>query len=215
MAARSLTLTARARCPMAAGGVNARSKWMPSTMASTVSTSRRFRAVSTTAASSPTPTTSQSGAGGSRARILAISSRSESWETEAGGSRLVACAASPPPPAWSFGIVDGPRFADDRDLDLTGILELALDAAGDVFRQPDRLLVGDVLALHHDADLAAGLQRERLRDTLERVGDALELLEPLHVRLQDVAPGAGARGRDGVGRLHDHRFERGPVDVHV
>ena len=43
----------------------------------------------------------------------------------------------------------------------------------------------------------------------------LELLEPLHVRLEDVAAGAGTRRRDRVGGLHDHRFERRPVDVHV
>ena len=42
-----------------------------------------------------------------------------------------------------------------------------------------------------------------------------ELLEPLHVRLEDVAARAGARGGDRVGRLHDHRLERRPVDVHV
>ena len=72
-----------------------------------------------------------------------------------------------------------------------------------------------VLALDHDADFAAGLERERLRDALERVGDAFELLEALDVGLEDVAARAGTRRRDGVGRLDDHRFERRPVDVHV
>ena len=42
-----------------------------------------------------------------------------------------------------------------------------------------------------------------------------ELLEPLDVGLEDVAARAGPRRGDGVGRLHDHRFERRPVDVHV
>ena len=54
-----------------------------------------------------------------------------------------------------------------------------------------------------------------LETPCEGVGDALELLEPLHVGLEDVAPRAGARGGDRVGRLDDHRFERRPVDVHV
>ena len=49
----------------------------------------------------------------------------------------------------------------------------------------------------------------------ERVGDALELLEPLDVRLEDVAARARPRRRDRVGGLDDHRFERRPVDVHV
>ena len=73
----------------------------------------------------------------------------------------------------------------------------------------------DLLALDQDADLAARLQRERLRDALERVGDPLELLEPLDVRLEDVAARARPRRRDRVGRLHEHRLERRPVDVHV
>ena len=42
-----------------------------------------------------------------------------------------------------------------------------------------------------------------------------ELLEPLDVGLEDVPPGAGPGGGDGVGGLDDHRLERWPVDVHV
>ena len=41
------------------------------------------------------------------------------------------------------GVVDGARLADDGDLDLARVLELVLDAARDVLRQPDRFLVGD------------------------------------------------------------------------
>ena len=66
IAARSLRLTASARWPMAVGGVKRRSKCTPSTSASTVRTSSRLRAGSTTAASSPMPTASQSGGAGSR-----------------------------------------------------------------------------------------------------------------------------------------------------
>ena len=42
-----------------------------------------------------------------------------------------------------------------------------------------------------------------------------ELLEALDVGLEDVAPRAGARRGNRVGRLHNHRLERRPVDVHV
>jgi hypothetical protein len=62
----------------------------------------------------------------------------------------------------SFRVLDRTRLPDDRHLDLAGILQFALDAARDVLREPDRLLVGDLLALDHDAHLAARLQRERL-----------------------------------------------------
>ena len=84
IAARSLRLTASARWPMASGGVNARSKCTPSTSASTLSTSSRFRSGSTTAASSPMPTSSQAGAAGSRAWMRAMSSRSVRSATVAG-----------------------------------------------------------------------------------------------------------------------------------
>src|SRR6267142_1269068 len=93
----------------------------------------------------------------------------------------------------SFCVVNGAGFADHRDFDLSRILELVLDPARDVLREPDRFLVGDLLALDHDADFATGLQRERLRDALERVGDPFELLEALDVRLEDVAPRARTR----------------------
>src|SRR5438045_3989079 len=46
-----------------------------------------------------------------------------------------------------LGVVHGAAFADDRHFDLPRVLELVLDPPGDVLRQPDRLLIGDLLAL--------------------------------------------------------------------
>src|SRR5580765_7255810 len=178
---------------------------MPSISASTVSTSTRLRSGSATAASSPIPTSSHSGAGGRHCRIRAISSRSEQSATVAARSGTAAL----------LRVVDGTGFANDRHFDLAWVLELVLYAARDVLREPHRLLVGDLLALDHDPNLAAGLQREGLRHALEGVGDPFELLEPLDVGLQDVASRARAGRGDGVGRLDDHRLERRPVDVHV
>src|SRR5215813_5457600 len=87
-------------------------------------------------------------------------------------------------------VIDRAGFADHGHLDLTGVLELVLDAARDVLGEPHRFLVGDLLALDHDPDFAAGLQRERLRDALEGIRDPLELFQPFDVRLEDVAPRA-------------------------
>src|SRR5712691_2813359 len=147
---------------MARGGVNARSKWTPSTSASTLSTSTRFRSGSTTAASSPMPTRSQSGAGGSccwMRAIRAASVRSPTAELEVGGWRsgFWASPTSSPKPLTSFRIVRGARFADHRHLDLAGIFQLVLDAPRDVLREPDGFLIGNLLALDHDADLATRL----------------------------------------------------------
>ena len=71
IAARSLRLTASARCPIASGGTNRRSKCTPSTCASVVTTSSAPRTGSIAAASSPGPTTIQ-GAVGSRALMRAM-----------------------------------------------------------------------------------------------------------------------------------------------
>ena len=79
------------------------------------------------------------------------------------------------------------------DLDLAGVFELAFDAACDVAREPDRLIVGDAVALDHDADLAARLEREASGHALERLCDALEPLKALDVGLQQIPPRAGAR----------------------
>src|SRR5262245_16559039 len=140
------------------------------------------------------PTRIQSAGAERRARMRPIRSRSVN------AARVAADRSSL---AISFRVIHGARLADDRHLDLARILELVLDAPRDVLREPDRFLVGNLLALDHDPDFAPGLQRERLRHALERIGDPLELLEPFDVRLEDVAARAGTRGGDRVRRLDD------------
>src|SRR4051812_40174555 len=103
--------------------------------------------------------------------MRAMSSRSEWLETHAAGGTPAVCT-SRTSVAGSLGIVDGAGFADHCHLDLARIFELAFDAARDVLRQPHGFLVRDVLALDHDPDLAAGLQRKGFRHPLERIGDA-------------------------------------------
>src|SRR5213594_3602485 len=95
-------------------------------------------------------------------------------------------------------VLDGSRLPDHGDLDLPGILELGLDLPRDVSREPESFVVGDPVGLDDDAQLPARLDRERLLDALEAVGDVLELLEPLDVRLQDLAPCTGPRRRQRV-----------------
>src|SRR5262245_32117085 len=147
---------------------------MPSTRASTLSTSSRFRSGSTTAASSPTPTRSQSGAGGREPLIRAISSRSPRVETVSSSPAVDSWFPLPSrqPPAPSsqsplLGVINGAGFADDGHLNLAGVLELILDAAGDILREPDGLLIRDFFAFDHDADFTARLERERLRHAFE------------------------------------------------
>src|SRR5437867_8823526 len=137
---------------MSAGVEKRRSKCIPSTSTSVVSTCRAPLSGAATAASSPIPTRSPGGAGGTRRRIRSINARSPVSET-----RWALFVAGELP-----GELNGPCLPDDRDLDLTRVLQLVLDPARDVLRQPHRLLVRDAIAFDDNADFAAGLQRECL-----------------------------------------------------
>src|SRR6266508_3445830 len=110
-------------------------------------------------------------------------------------------------------ILDGPRLPDHGDLDLAGILQLRLDLLGHVAGEPERLVVAQAAGLDDDAQLAAGLDGEGLLDSLETVGDVLELLQPLDVGLQDLAARSRPRGREGVGAVDEHRLERARLVV--
>src|SRR5206468_1427667 len=86
------------------------------------------------------------------------------------------------------GKIHRPGLADDDHLDLAGVLELALDLAGDLIGQLARLGVVDGVRGYDDAHLASRLDREHLLHTGEVARDLLELGEPLHVRLERCAP---------------------------
>src|SRR5262245_12170510 len=93
-------------------------------------------------------------------------------------------------------VLDRAGLADHGDANLTRVGELGLDLLRDVLRQPQRLLVGELVAVDDDAHLAARLDGEGFLHALERRGDLLELLEPLDVGLEDLAPRARARRRE-------------------
>src|SRR5574341_964020 len=76
----------------------------------------------------------------------------------------------------SLRVLDAPDLAHDRDADLARILQLLLDALGDVPGEDLGPDVVDVLGLDHDPDLAAGLHREDLADPRVAGGDLLQLL---------------------------------------
>src|SRR5678815_377137 len=115
----------------------------------------------------------------------------------------------------STRVLDRTRLPDHRDLDLAGILELPFDLARDVAREPQRLVVGDAVGLDDDPKLPPRLDSESLLDALEAVRDVLQLLQALDVGLQDLAPRAGPRGRQGVGPVDQDRFERTRLVVAV
>src|SRR5262249_16919646 len=136
-----------------------------------------------------------------RASASPTSSAGESSPSEA-----TVCACRSTVPA-SAGIVDRARLPDQRDLDLAGVLERVLDLLDDVAGEPNRAEVVHLLRPDDDAYLAPGLYRERALDARERVGDALERLEPPDVALDRLAPGARPGARDRVGRRDDDRVD--------
>ena len=95
-----------------------------------------------------------------------------------------------PPKDCAFGgsdllrVFDNLRLAQDMHLDLTGILQLVLDALGELARQNDHLILGHLLGLDHHADLTAGLNGVALLDAGIGARDLLELLQTLDVVLE-------------------------------
>src|SRR5687767_6204124 len=83
------------------------------------------------------------------------------------------------PSISSAGKVHRPRFADDDDLDLAGILELGLDPPRNLLGERRTARVVDVVGHHDDADLPARLDGEYLVDAAIARCDALEPLEAL------------------------------------
>src|SRR5204862_2157854 len=87
----------------------------------------------------------------------------------------------------SLRVLDGARLADDRDLDLARVRQLLLDLADDVPGETSGGQVVDLVRPHQDPDLAPGLDGERPLHALERVGDRLDVLEPLDVGVHRLA----------------------------
>src|SRR6185437_6384341 len=95
----------------------------------------------------------------------------------------------------SAGKVHRPLLADHHHFDLPRILELALDAARDLFTERRHAHVVHVIGIHDHANLAARLNGEHLVDARVAGRDALQALETLHVRLERLAARARARAR--------------------
>src|SRR5450756_1291004 len=115
-------------------------------------------------------------------------------------------------PSWDslselFGVFDGPGLAHHGDADLAGETELAFDALRDVPRHELSSGVVDLLRLDQDPNLAAGLDGVGLLDTLERIGDLLQLFEPLDVSVQRLPARPRAGSGDGVGRDQQQRLD--------
>src|SRR5512135_2609478 len=100
-----------------------------------------------------------------------------------------------------------PCFPDDGDLDLTRVSQFGLDLLDDILAEDDGFVVGDLFVAHQDPDLPACLDGEARFDAVEGPGDPLELLEPLHVGLEHLPPGAGTGRREGVGHLDEDAQE--------
>ena len=59
------------------------------------------------------------------------------------------------------------------------------------------------------------LNRKGLFNPLKGLGDLLHFRQPLHICLQHFATGGRTRRGKGVGRLHQHGFDRGHLNVVV
>src|SRR5882724_4063565 len=106
-------------------------------------------------------------------------------------------------------------LADHHHLDLSGVLELALDLAGDLLGEHARLPVVDRVRGHHHAYLSPRLDRKHFFYARELARDLLQLGESLDVGLERLAARPRSRPGHGVRRLHDHADRRLVSDVVV
>ena len=93
---------------------------------------------------------------------------------------------------WLFRVLGGAAFADHADLDLAGVIQLVLDLLGDVAREQNHCIVGYLVRVDDDADLAACLDRIRARNARRFVCDAFQLFQTLDVVLDVLAACARA-----------------------
>ena len=76
-------------------------------------------------------------------------------------------------------------------LNLTGIIEVALDFFHNIACNDGHLVIRDDIRLEHDADFTARLNRKTLIHAVKRVGDLLKLLKA--GRAADMASAACTR----------------------
>src|SRR5918993_1283791 len=94
-------------------------------------------------------------------------SNAASRATSARSSRATAAPSMSAAPTETASLesaskVHGPRFADHDHLDLSGVLELRLDAPRDLFGERRHANVIHILGRHDHTNLAPGLNREHL-----------------------------------------------------
>ena len=114
-----------------------------------------------------------------------------------------------------LGVTDSPRFADNGYFHLSGVGHLVLDALGNVERDTFCLGVGDFLAPHHNAQLAACLDGIGLHHAVVRKGKVFHVFQALDVGFHNLAACAGACAGNGVAGLHDGGDEGGHLDFLV
>src|SRR5512143_2968277 len=102
-------------------------------------------------------------------------------------------------------VFHGPRLPDDGDANLAGVRQLRLDLLGDVPREHRRRVVAHLDVVDDDAHLAARLDGVRLLDPREGFRDPLQVLEPLEVVREHLAPRSGPSPGESVRGLDEDR----------
>ena len=114
-----------------------------------------------------------------------------------------------------FCVVDGAGLANHVDLDLAGVIQLVLDLLCDVACQKNHCVVGYLVRVDDDADLAAGLNGKGARNARRFVRDALQLFQTLDVVLDVLAACARTGGGNRVGCLNQAGYNGLGLDVAV
>ena len=102
-----------------------------------------------------------------------------------------------------FCIVNGSVFADNINLDLSGIVKLVFNFVCNISCNDNHLVVADNLGFNNDTYLTTCLNSERVFNTAKGIGDFLKFFKTLDIAFDIFSSGTGTGSRNSVGSLYD------------
>src|SRR3989339_1357912 len=84
-------------------------------------------------------------------------------------------------------VIGDARLPDDGHFDLPGISQLRFDLLDDVLTKHHRIVIGDLLVLHEDADFPSRLDGKTSINTAERISYIFKFLQTFDVALQHLS----------------------------
>jgi len=101
-----------------------------------------------------------------------------------------------------FCVIDCAIFTNKAYLNLTGIFKVAFNLFNDFASSEHHLVITNNIGLNHNTNFAACLNCKGLFNTVEGVGDFLQLFKSLNIAFDIFSAGAWSCGRNCIGSLN-------------